>query len=124
MCGDLDEDIGYDDDIMRRLTALAHRHGASGIAPTRDAPIIAGDRHAYMDALFSGLMANCLGDLNKAQEGRKAEFMASQAIVLARLAGMVAAHLPAQNDLLASVVDALMNGYREPVAGPGGRVRR
>jgi hypothetical protein len=40
--------------------------------------------------------------------------LASEAIVLARLAGFLGGHLPPETDIFRNLVDALMDGHREP----------
>lgn len=117
MCGDLDEDARLDDEIFGRILALATRYGA---APTPGAkPAVAGldgagERRAYMDALFRDTLNRALGDAAAMPEGQRIDAIASQAIVFARLAGYLAGHLPPVADMFRTAVDAMLDGHGEP----------
>lgn len=116
MCGELDEDILFDDEVFARLTALARRHGVEVLgepAPLGD--IAEGDgRRAYMDGLFNAGLTRALSDAKAAGEGARVDAIANQAIVFARLAGFLAGQLPPAADLLKTTMEALLDGHAEP----------
>lgn len=117
MCGEIDEEVRFDEELFARLLALAGRYRINPAElPERPAHSIdaESDRHAYMDDLFRAGLARSLGDLSSLPEGQRAEGLASQAIVLARLAGWLAGNLPPGADLLRPVMEAMLDGYREP----------
>lgn len=116
MCGDIEEDTGYDDAIFARFAALARRYGA---APAEPAAPMSADltdpegRSAYMGKLFGDALSRALGDAAAAPEGARADAIAGQAIVFARLAGFLTAQLPPQADLFRSAMEAFMDGHGE-----------
>jgi hypothetical protein len=117
MCGDLDDDTRLDDELFARFLALARRYGAApaeGRRPLQEE--VAGEeaRHVYMSRLFSEVLARAVGDAAAFPEGRRADAMAGQAIVLARLAGFLAGQLPPETDLFRAMVEAMTDGYGEP----------
>jgi hypothetical protein len=116
MCGDLDDDTRLDDELFARLVALAGRYGVA--PPERRPPSadLAGEdgRHAYMSRLFSEVLTRSVSDVAACPEGRRADAIADQAIVLARLAGFLAGQLPPDSDLFRATVEAMMDGYGEP----------
>jgi hypothetical protein len=117
MCGEIDEEVRFDEELLARLAALAGRYGfKADDLPARPPRSIAAeaDRHAYMDDLFRDGLARSLGDLSALPEGQRAEGLASQAIVLARLAGWLAGHLPPGADLVRATMEAMLDGSREP----------
>jgi hypothetical protein len=117
MCGDLDDDTRLDDELFARLVALAGRYGVA--PPERRQPPradLAGEqaRHAYMSRLFSEVLTHVVGDAAASPEGSRADAIADQAIVLARLAGFLAGQLPPETDLFRATVEAMTDGYGEP----------
>jgi hypothetical protein len=115
MCGDLEDDTRLDDELFARLVALAGRYGVA--PPERRPPAdLAGEdaRHVYMSRLFSEVLTRSVSDAAARPEGRRADAIADQAIVLARLAGFLAGQLPPGTDLFRSTVEAMMDGYGEP----------
>jgi hypothetical protein len=117
MCGDLDDDPRLDDELFARLVALAGRYGVA--PPERRQPPsadLAGEdgRHAYMSRLFFEVLTRSVSDAATRPEGRRADAIADQAIVLARLAGFLAGQLPPGTDLFRATVEAMMDGYGEP----------
>jgi hypothetical protein len=117
MCGDLDDDTRLDDELFARFLALARRYGAAPAALDRPMTAeMAGEeaRHAYMSRLFAEILARAVGDAAAFPEGRRADAMAGQAIVLARLAGFLAGQLPPETDLFRAMVEAMTDGYAEP----------
>jgi hypothetical protein len=118
MCGDIEEETQLEEELVARLLALAvRRYGIGSVEPPeRPAHDIATDRdrHAYMDASFRDALIAALGQVESVPEGQRAEAIASQAIVLARLAGWLGGHLPPGADLMRSMMEAMLDGYGEP----------
>jgi hypothetical protein len=67
--------------------------------------------HAYMDGLFAEVLSACIKDARKASSAERYRVLASQSIVLARLAGFLAGHRDLREEPLASSIEALMAGY-------------
>ena len=124
MCGDLDEPDSESERLYGAFVhaaeeviheAIDHRGGsrrsidpeaadqADGLA---DAAL-----HAYMDGLFGDILSACVKDTRRAPAPERYRVLASQSIVLARLAGFLAGHLDAHEQPLASSIEALMAGY-------------
>jgi hypothetical protein len=117
MCGDLEDDTRLDDELFARFLALARQYGATlpeSRRPQRAEPAGEEARHAYMSRLFSEVLTRSVGDAAACPEGRRADAIADQAIVLARLAGFLAGQLPPGSDLFRATVEAMMDGYGEP----------
>lgn len=116
MCGDIEEDTGQDDAIFRRFAELARRYGAT---PGDSTKALAQDltdprgRGDYMSVLFRDALNRALGDAASAPEGARSDAIAGQAIVFARLAGLLTAQLPAGADLFRSAMEAFMDGHGE-----------
>ena len=109
MCGELEEEDSRSQDIYARFVAHAH-----SLLATMKAPPGGGDAvNAHLDALFRGLLTRA-ADHTKAPEGvDDYERLAMEPLVLARLAGFMAAHLPLHEDPLRRLMEALMMGYAE-----------
>jgi hypothetical protein len=116
MCGDLEDDTRLDDELFARFLALARRYGASPPELRAPSMALAGEegRHAYMSRLFSEILTRSISDAAAFPEGGRADAMAGQAIVLARLAGFLAGQLPPETDLFRAMVEAMTDGYGEP----------
>lgn len=117
MCGDIDDDTSLDDELLARLTAHAKKYDAA----VRDrgggsATGFSGEaeRSQYMSALFRDGLSRALGDATAAPDGEHTDAIACQAIVYARLAGFLAGHIPPGADMFRTVVDAMMDGHKEP----------
>lgn len=108
MCGDLEEEDGLEAALCARFRAHARTllKGPAGTAP-------GGGTAGYMDRLFADALARCVRDCDAADEGRRYELLAAQPVVLARLAGVLAAHSSLRDDPLRKVLEALMHGYAE-----------
>ncbi|HEX2256802.1 MAG TPA: hypothetical protein VHG92_08915 [Afifellaceae bacterium] len=116
MCGDIDDEARFDDELLARLLALAgRRYGVDGL-PGQPARDIASDkdRHAFMDESFREALAAALGRVEAVPDGQRAEAIASQAIVLARLAGWLAGSLPPGADMMRTMMEAMLDGCGEP----------
>ncbi|TDI57724.1 MAG: hypothetical protein E2O93_04070 [Alphaproteobacteria bacterium] len=117
MCGDIDDDTSLDDELLARLTANAKKYDAvAGGGDASGATDFSGgaDRSRYMSKLFRDGLSRALADANAAPDGARTDAIACQAIVLARLAGFLAGHIPPGADMFRTLVDAVMDGYKEP----------
>ena len=117
MCGDIDDDTSRDDELLARLTAHAIKYDA--VASDRAGGSETGfsgeaERSQYMSALFRDGLSRALSDASAAPDGAHTDAIACQAIVFARLAGFLAGHIPPEADMFRTVVDALMDGHKEP----------
>jgi hypothetical protein len=113
MCGDLEDDTRLDDELFARLLASAKMHNAS---PDGRAGPQAGEpgSRAWMTRQYQTALSQALSEVAAAPEGAHADALGGQAIVLARLAGFLAGHLPAKTDIFRNLVDAMLDGHREP----------
>jgi hypothetical protein len=112
MCGDLDE---YEsDDLLGRLAERVRVEAPSGLGHRANWPGGArlGQRAIlrYMDDLYADLIAMSVADADTIAPASHADMIRSQAIVMARVAGMLAGHL-GRGDPLHPVMDALLDGY-------------
>ena len=117
MCGDIDDDTSLDDELLARLTAHAKKYGA--VVSDRAGASETGfsgeaERSQYMSALFRDSLSRALSDATAAPDGAHTDAIACQAIVYARLAGVLAGHIPPGADMFRTVVDAVMDGHKEP----------
>jgi len=69
--------------------------------------------HARLDRLFADLLVLVLDNLEKTSPGDRSELLTQQPIVMARLAGFLAAHTLTRDDGAVRAVEALLVGYRE-----------
>ncbi len=118
MCGDIEDDTSLDDELLARLTAHAKKYNA--VVRDRMTGSEAGysgevDRSQYMTTLFRDGLSRALGDAAAAPDGAHTDAIACQAIVFARLAGFLAGHIPPGADMFRTVVDAVMDGHKEPL---------
>jgi len=112
MCGDVEDDTQYDDALFARLLALARKYGAVpdlSRQPADRSP----DTGRYMDGLFGDTLTRALDDAATAPAGTRADTVAAQAIVFARLAGFLAGQLPPEADLFRGAMEAFMDGHGE-----------
>ena len=128
MCGDLEED----DTELQRLyagflhtahsavhEAIDHRGGSRGALVEgqdaghgeREGDVADASLHRYMDGLFGDILNACIKDARPVGEGSRYRVLASQAVVLARLAGFLASQLDLRSDPLRTSIEALMAGY-------------
>ncbi len=106
MCGDIENEIPLEQRILEHFRDLAARYMNSAGGPGGDAS------HGYMDDLFGTLLRRCVDDLDE-ESGGSAERLRDQAIVLARLSGLLAGQLPPEMDNLHATMDAMLVGYGE-----------
>ena len=117
MCGDIDDDNGLDGELLARLMAHAKKYDA--LASDRPGESKIGfsgeaERSQYMSGLFRDGLSRAISDATAAPEGEHTDAIACQAIVFARLAGFLAGHIPPGADMFRTVVDAVMDGHKEP----------
>src|SRR5580704_6261270 len=108
MCGD-DEDAG---ELEEMLYARFLTHARALLQPDGGATAAPDDPLAYMDMLFSDALSRCVRDGEEAGEQRYLR-LATQPLVFARLAGLLAGHLALDQDPLRKVIEALMEGYAD-----------
>lgn len=127
MCGDLEEIDGESERLYGAFLqaaeaaiheAIDHRGGSRRrIEPQQgdsaDHQLSDDSLHAYMDGLFGDVLGACLKDARRASAAERYRVLASQSIVLARLAGLLAGHRDPREDPLASSIEALMAGYAQ-----------
>lgn len=125
MCGDLEEEDSESErlyDVFLQAArdavheAIEHRGGSrrciepqqstEGVQPLSDESL-----HAYMDGLFGDILSACIKDGRRADAAGRYRLLASQSVVLARLAGFLAGHLHPHEQPLATSIEALMAGY-------------
>ena len=116
MCGDDDDLNQVDEDLYNRLLSKA---GRFGVSPERQSnkPVLDLNnqeiRSRYMDDLFKAGLTRALNDADSQNSGDRMDMVAGQAIVFARLAGLLAGQLPPESDLFHAIVSALMEGHKE-----------
>lgn len=124
MCGDLEEADSESErlyDLFLQAAqeavheAIEHRGGSRAriMSPPADRPNPLSDEslHAYMDGLFGDILSACIKDARGTDAVERYRVLASQSVVLARLAGFLAGHLDPHEQPLATSIDALMDGY-------------
>jgi len=117
MCGDVEDERQNDDEIVARLLYIAGGHGVTPETLTaRTAPPLASDeaRPAYMAELFRRVLNHAISDLHAIPQGQRADTIANQAVVFARLAGFLAGQLPPGDELMRATLEALLDGHAEP----------
>jgi hypothetical protein len=73
--------------------------------------------HSYMDGLFGDILNACIKDGGRVGGPDAYRVLASQSVVLARLAGFLAGHLDLREDPLRTSIEALMAGYDAQSSG-------
>jgi len=130
MCGDLEEE---DTEAERLYTAflqaahaaiheaIDHRGGSrdrltdqagEGTSTVSDASL-----HGYMDGLFGDILNACIKDGRRVSGPGRYRVLASQSVVLARVAGFLAGQLDLREDPLRNSIEALMAGYNVQSSG-------
>jgi hypothetical protein len=114
MCGDVDEDAG---ELAQLLYAGFLAHARTLLQPQAHAESASPDDPlAYMEKLFSDALSRCARDAEEAGPDKRHLRLTSQALVFARLAGLLAGHQGLEQDPLRKVIEALMQGYAEAEA--------
>ena len=140
MCGDLEEEdteagrlyAGFLQAAHAAIhEAIDHRGGSrSGLASgashneghsegEREGEVSDAALHRYMDGLFGDILNACIKDARPVGEASQYRVLASQAVVLARLAGFLAGQLDLRSDPLRTSIEALMAGYAGEHDGHG-----
>jgi hypothetical protein len=117
MCGEVEDDKQFDNEITARFLYIASGHGVTPeTIEKRAAAPLSGDaeRSAYMSELFRQALNQAASDLCAIPEGERAETLANQAIVFARLAGFLAGQLPQGDDMTRALIEAMLDGQDEP----------
>ena len=120
MCGELDENLLINQEILQRFAAMAKAVGVQGEAAKNEGVSgpqgLSGSdgRAKYMDKLFSQNLARCMADVKAVGEEETVDAIASQAIAFARLAGFIAGQLPPEADLFRTIIEAMSEGHLEP----------
>jgi hypothetical protein len=108
MCGELDDDgPGALSDLCVDAFLASGRKLAAREAATGD-PVI-----GAVEKLFTDALSRAMRDCDEAPDGRRFEMLSLEPLAFARLAGLLAAHLPPGDDPLRKVIEALMHGYAE-----------
>jgi hypothetical protein len=108
MCGDVEDETGEAEErLYTQFLAHARALLEGGTTPPSSDPL------AYMDKLCSDALARSVRDAEEAGPGKRYLRLASQPLVFARLAGLLAGHLARDQDPLRHVIEALMQGYAE-----------
>jgi hypothetical protein len=120
MCGDLEEEDTEAEDLYAAFLhaahaeiheAIDHRGGARTRLDGQAGTVSDAALHGYMDGLFGDILNACIKDGKRIDGPGRYRVLASQAIVLARLAGFLAGRLDLREDPLRSSIEALMAGY-------------
>jgi hypothetical protein len=110
MCGD-DEGAG---ELEEMLYARFLVHARALLQPDDQTTAASPDDPlAYMDKLFSDALSRCVRDGEEAGVDQRYLRLATQPLVFARLAGLLAGHLGLDQDPLRKVIEALMEGYAD-----------
>ncbi len=126
MCGDLDEENVESERLYAAFLNAAHsalheavEHRGGSRAHLADAAGEVSDAslHAYMDGLFGDILNACIKDGRPVSGSSRYRVLASQAVVLARAAGFLAAQLDLREDPLRTAIGALMDGYESADLG-------
>jgi hypothetical protein len=111
------------EDIVARI---AHHAGTTNTSPQNSirralahGEAIQSDTfYDYMDELFHDAVAFALADIANARAQDRDNIVRSQSIVLARVAGLLAAQLGGRDDLIGVVMGALLDGYAAKAETP------
>ena len=130
MCGELEEE---DTDAERLYAAflqaahaaiheaIDHRGGSrdrlNDQTDDQTSTVSDASLHAYMDGLFGDILNACIKDGRRASEPGRYRVLASQSVVLARLAGFLAGQLDLREDPLRNSLDAMLAGYNVRSSG-------
>jgi hypothetical protein len=117
MCGEFEEEDYIDDHLFGRLLQMASKYGVTPSAVDASTPSDLSTQEArsnYMSGLFQAGLTRAVSDANNLGMGERMDGVAGQAIAFARLAGFLAGQLPPGADVLRPVIEALMEGHREP----------
>jgi hypothetical protein len=106
MCGEIEEETRFEDDLFQRFVV----HSRSALAR----PAAGGDElNTYLDRLFAELLKRCIDDAQAGPSSDAYSRMAMQSLVLARLAGFLAGHVALNEDPMRKLMEATVLGYGE-----------
>jgi hypothetical protein len=124
MCGELEEENVEAERLYVAFLQAAHaaiheavdhrggsRSRLDGQAADPSGAVPDAALHSYMDGLFGDILNACIKDGRRVGGADAYRVLASQSIVLARLAGFLAGHLDLREDPLRNSIEALMAGY-------------
>lgn len=116
MCGEIDENIQVNQQLLERFRVMTRLLGVDVPEPDANGPkglATAKGRADYMEHIFRLGLTRALKDAQSAVEDETVDAMASQAIAFARLAGFIAGQLPPDADLFRVVIEAVTAGHAE-----------
>ncbi len=116
MCGEFDEHSRIDEELFDRFLELAASYGVTPGTPAKDAPTELDQqsvRTAYLNRLFKTGLERAASDACNLPQGERMDALAGQAIVFARLAGLLASQFPPEADLFRTVVGTLVESHNE-----------
>ena len=116
MCGDDDDNSQVDEELFKRFLKLANAVGVKPSISATNTPVDLTEqksRTIYMDGLFKAGLTRAVNDASHLQHGERMDVLAGQAIVFARLAGLLAGQFPAESDMFHTAINALMQGHKE-----------
>ena len=123
MCGDHDDHDHEHDQLetetFHRLIHFASHYNVTPDASAGNTPVTLENekmRTAYLDGLFRAALTRTVNDTAHITEGERQDIIAGQAIVFARLAGVLAGILPVESGQFHTVISATMQGYNEPAS--------
>ncbi|MCH8858260.1 MAG: hypothetical protein IID54_01620 [Proteobacteria bacterium] len=113
MCGDLEEEgvqleefynrfVVHAQSVLNSMKAVEGKPGGGKNA-----------LNAHLDGVFRQLLLAATDETNTSEEVDSYQRLSMEPLVLARIAGFMAAHLPLYEDPLRRVIDAMMVGYSE-----------
>ncbi|MEA3106170.1 MAG: hypothetical protein QOI88_775 [Gammaproteobacteria bacterium] len=124
MCGDLEEENTEAERLYAAFLHAAHaaiheavdhrggsRNHLDGQSDDQTDAVSDAALHGYMDGLFGDILNACIKDSRRVGDRGGYRVLASQSIVLARLAGFLAGQLDLREDPLRNSIEALMAGY-------------
>lgn len=120
MCGDFDENERIDEELFERFVEQIRNYGVSPPAGGGGAVQLdsEAERAAYMETLFRAGLTRCVNDAAKLPYGERMDALAGQAIVFARLAGVLAGQFPPEADLFRMITGAMLDGHEERAQFP------
>ena len=116
MCGDDDDLNQIDEEMFSRFLQTADMFGVTAENQSNNASVDLTNeksRTAYMDGLLKAGLTRAVNDAKNFHHGEHMDVIAGQAIVFARLSGLLAGQFPPESDLFHAVISALMEGHKE-----------
>jgi hypothetical protein len=122
MCGDDDDLNQLDEELFNRFLELARHFGVQpkdqAVSKQMDLSSEA-SRSGYLEDLLRAGLTRAVNDASHIHHGDRMDMIAGQALVFARLSGLLAGQFPPESDLFHSTISALMQGHKE--AGKSGQ---